>query len=213
MKNLLIPLTAFCPQCVPRFSDSFIDTMNTFEESEPELELSFNNIRNCHNYSGHSSEVRGHVSFSNNLNTLPNITQLRKANLGRCIIAYLIINSLRNKFNCFKDLILPDNLDICGLGETKIDQSFPDAQFNINGFRMFCKDRTCYGGGILTYIHSDLPCRRLPHLETKEVESLVIEIRIASSTWCLIVGYKPPKLQDDIFSREMNDLCNNITGG
>ena len=39
---------------------------------------------------------------------------------------------MRNKFLDFKELILSDT-DICLISKTKLDASFPDQQFHVNG--------------------------------------------------------------------------------
>ena len=56
------------------------------------------------------------------------------------IIGHLNINSIRNKFSGFKDLVLKET-DICLLSETKIDDSFPNSQFFAEGYRMLRKDQ------------------------------------------------------------------------
>ena len=58
---------------------------------------------------------------------------LRLRNVGRVIIGYLNINSIRNKFDALRDIIAA-NIDILMVAETKIDSSFPRGQFLIDGF-------------------------------------------------------------------------------
>ena len=60
------------------------------------------------------------------------------------IIGHLNINSIRNKFFDFKELVLND-IDICLISETKLKYSFPDQQFHVNGHKMFRKDRNKFG--------------------------------------------------------------------
>ena len=63
------------------------------------------------------------------------------------MIGALNINSVRNKFDQLKNVI-GENMDILLIGETKLDNTFPDGQFLINGFLPpFRKDRNKYGGG------------------------------------------------------------------
>ena len=67
-------------------------------------------------------------------------------------IGQLSIISIKNKF----DLLIPAvvrNLEILIITETKIDSSFPEAQFEIDGFTTpYRVDRDCHWGGILLYI-------------------------------------------------------------
>ena len=61
------------------------------------------------------------------------LNSLRKDNLDKLIFAHLNINSIRNKFNYLSEQIR-GNVDILLVSETKIDDSFPQGQFVIDGF-------------------------------------------------------------------------------
>ena len=67
-----------------------------------------------------------------NLDPYSNIENIRSKNPNGLIIAQLNINSLRNKFDSLAE-ILHSNVDILLISETKIDSSFPAAQFIIEG--------------------------------------------------------------------------------
>ena len=58
-------------------------------------------------------------------------------------MGHLNINSLRNKFESIKPIINP-NFDIFLASETKLDESFPNNQFSISGYRVFRQDRNCF---------------------------------------------------------------------
>ena len=58
---------------------------------------------------------------------------IRNDNLNKLIFAHLNINSVRNKFDSLADII-KDNIDILMISETKVDNSFPDGQFFLDGF-------------------------------------------------------------------------------
>ena len=75
----------------------------------------------------------------------------RFKNPKNLIMGHLNINSLRNKFESIKPIISP-NLDIFLVSETKLDESFPNNQFSISGYRMFRQDRNCFGGGLSIYV-------------------------------------------------------------
>ena len=59
------------------------------------------------------------------------------------IIGSLNINSVRHKFSTVNHILSNGYLDIFGLSETKIDQSFPDGQFRIESYMCHRKDRAC----------------------------------------------------------------------
>ena len=46
--------------------------------------------------------------------------------------------------------------------ETKLDDSFPTMQFNIEGYHTFILDRNEYGNGILLYVRDDIPYKFIP---------------------------------------------------
>ena len=52
------------------------------------------------------------------------------------LLGYLNINSLRNKIIDLREIIHYLNLDYFVLSETKIDSSFPSAQFAINNYEI-----------------------------------------------------------------------------
>ena len=72
------------------------------------------------------------------------------------IIGQLNINSVRNKFSSLQQTVL-NKIDIFLSSETKIDDSFRDSQFFAESFKMYRKDRTKNGGGLLLYVNDNLP--------------------------------------------------------
>ena len=63
------------------------------------------------------------------------------------VIADLNLNSLKNKIDDLRILIRDIPLDYFVLSETKLDKSFPTAQFDIPGYEIRTrKDRNKYGG-------------------------------------------------------------------
>ena len=47
------------------------------------------------------------------------------------------------------------------ISETKIDNSYPNSQFIINGYHMYRKDRVKGGGELIVYFASSIPSRKL----------------------------------------------------
>ena len=75
------------------------------------------------------------------------------------MIAQLNINLMRNKSQ-FLEKDVCANLDILLISETKLDDSFPSAQFLLDGFsKPYRLERCSNGGGILLYIRDDIPSR------------------------------------------------------
>ena len=61
------------------------------------------------------------------------LKNLKLKNTNRLVLGHLNINSIVGKFDHLKVLIV-NNIDILVLTETKIDSSFPNVQFKIDGF-------------------------------------------------------------------------------
>ena len=74
------------------------------------------------------------------------LSDIRQMNSNRLAIPQLNINSLRKKFTSLSTMI-KDNVDILLISEAKIDSSLPTAQFNIDGYTIYRRDRNGNGGG------------------------------------------------------------------
>ena len=93
------------------------------------------------------------------LTEFANSNNSRDQNPHRITIGHLNINSIRNKFESLAKFA-SNNLDILMVSETKIDNTFPETQFLIEGFpKPFRLDRTAKSGRILLYIREDIPCK------------------------------------------------------
>ena len=88
------------------------------------------------------------ISINDNDNDDPKklLRTLKAKNNERPIVAHININFLNSKFEPLKDII-KDNVDILLVSETKIDDTFPDGQFFIEGYRepiRLDRDRKCH---------------------------------------------------------------------
>ena len=149
-----------------------------------------------------------HVPTCNDNNTNPNATthtqcqlfpdlaSFRRENPKNLILGLLNLNGLKTRYADIHELLTKDYIDILGLCETKIDESFPNAQFRIENYKLYRRDRNSNGGGIAFYIRSDIPHRIRTDLELAEpgnVEHLILEIIMKKEKFLFILMYKPPK--------------------
>ena len=89
------------------------------------------------------------------------LKELRIENPIRLIFSYLNIDSIRNKFSNLQQGI-KGSVDIPIIAETKIDSSFPTAQFRLSNYHTpDLPDKNYKGGGILVYIKSNIPICQL----------------------------------------------------
>ena len=123
------------------------------------------------------------------------LNTIRKGNPSNLICGYININSIRYKHDHIVDLLGRNLLDILFVSETKIDDSFPNAQFAIDGYSMWRADRNQYGGGVMAYLRSDIAGDRQPKYEFKNIESIGIEVRSEDTKWLFCGVYKVPSMK------------------
>ena len=133
------------------------------------------NIVNCNsmNFNQQFQRITNDMISPNMETDLSNLIDLRRQNINSPMIGYLNINSLRNKIDYLRDICNKSPLNIFCINETKIDSSFPDAQFHIDGylFQPLLKDRNQNGGGKYVYIKEGIITKRLIDLEGKNSET------------------------------------------
>ena len=73
------------------------------------------------------------------------------------------MNSLRYKINDLRKICRKTQIHVLCIDETKLDESFPDAQFHIEGYQYpaFRKDRNKNGGGKIVYVKEGLIPKRI----------------------------------------------------
>ena len=69
-------------------------------------------------------------------------------------------------------------IDIVCIDETKIDLSFPNAQFHIDGYQFppFCRYQNKKGGGKIVFVREGIIAKRMKDLEGKTSEIIFIEL-------------------------------------
>ena len=106
------------------------------------------------------------------------------------MIGTLNINSLASKFQQLQ-VIIRNHIDILIIEETKLDSSFPEDQFLLDGYRKpYRLDRNHQGGGVMIYIREDIPSKELrKHNFTKYVEGIFVEVNLRKTKLLLFGSY------------------------
>ena len=113
----------------------------------------------------------------------------------KLILGHLKISSIRNKFEALK-FIIDNNIDIFLISETKLDDSFPTAQFLIKGFSApYRFDRNSKGGGLFLYTREHIPSKILRYSSNCDIETFLAEINLRKRKWLLNGTYNPNKSQ------------------
>ena len=109
------------------------------------------NIDNQNSAQGENEHVENGLSMLD----IKSAVTLKKKHIHNPYITYLNINSLRNKIHDIRSMISEMSPEVLTISETKLDASFPDAQFTIEGYQNpgnLRRDRNQHGGGLITYI-------------------------------------------------------------
>ena len=94
---------------------------------------------------------------------------------------------------CFTFLSITQDVDILLVSETKIDDSFPQSQFNIDGFSApYWLACNCLGGGLMLFVTDNIPSNLLT-IEEKPIESFYVELNLRNSKWLVNCSYNPHK--------------------
>ena len=77
---------------------------------------------------------------------------------------------------------LQNNIDLALISETKLDDSFPTAQFQMKGFSVpYRYDRNGKGGGLLLYIREDIQSKSLISKSKCNIETLSVAVNLNCS--------------------------------
>ena len=128
------------------------------------------------------------------------------------MFAYYNINSLRNKFIDLKEIMSRCLPDVLVVAETKLDESFPNAQFEMDYYyEPRRRDKSKFSGGLIEYIRKGIIHKSKPCLELKSFDSIASEITINKIKWLLFSFYRPPiNTNLDLFFTELSNTLNVI---
>ena len=118
---------------------------------------------------------------------------IRAESFDNIIVGILNINSISRKFDEFK-LMVSGYFDVIIVTETKLDDSFPKAQFCIDGFSIpYRLDRNRNGGGLMIYVRDDIPSKMLTkHNLPEDIETAFTELNFRRCKSLLWATYRAP---------------------
>ena len=135
----------------------------------------------------------------------PQLSKRKRSHIHNPLITHLNINSLRYKIIDLRKIISYTDIDFISITETKIDSSFPVAQFLTENYLTFRRDRNNHGGGILTFVKNGLLPKHIPDLESNIIEILPLEIRTDKSKWIVLNIYRPRASNMQSFIDELSN--------
>ena len=118
-------------------------------------------------------------------------------------IAFLNICSLTCHYDELCVFMEDRAIDILGLNETRLDNTFADSQFDIEGYDIIRRDRNRHGGGVAFYVAQSLTyVNRQDLLSHEDLEILTVEIKKPKSKPFLVTTwYRPPDSKVEIFDK------------
>ena len=127
------------------------------------------------------------------------------------IFSDLNINSIRNKSDNVRAV---NYVDIFIAAQTKINESFPTAQFAIDGFHTPLRlDTTDKCGVLLVYVRSYLPLRQLTkHKISSDIQALVFETNLRKEKWFFLSIYKSPSRNCQYFLDSLHNIIDFYSG-
>ena len=92
-------------------------------------------------------------------------------------------------------------IDILVVTETKLDETFLESLFLMDGFsKPYRLDRNKNGGGIMIFIRDTISSKTLEkHIFPNNVESIFVELDFRKCKWLLCETYHPPSQSDEFF--------------
>ena len=140
------------------------------------------------------------------------LQKIKNRHLNNPVLTHLNINSLRHKIIDLREILNYTGIDFISLSETKLDDTFPDAQFTTDNYISFRGDRNQYGGGLFTFVKKGLLPNRKQDLESKLIEILSVEITVKKRKWMVHTVYRPPSSDLALFFNELSKVLDHSFG-
>ena len=146
--------------------------------------------------------------FLNNIS----LANLRAKHPNNVSIAYLNINSVRNKFNQLKEY-MGNAINILMIAETKLDGTFPDSQFKMPGMKKpYRLDISANSGGLLVYVDTNISSKRIfSNVFPNDIQVIILEINIKNRRLLILCIYRPPKQNLNYFVNIISDLIDKFS--
>ena len=148
----ILPATEMSGNAHEEVKISFEDSYDNYDDDSVNVAVTDHSSR---------ENVYGNGSFSK-------LKDIKLKNINHVIAAQLNINSLQNNFDFLKETVT-SYVDILLTTESKLDNSFPTPQFQLNGFSSpYRLEKNVHGGGILLYVREDTPSKLFKEKKFKE---------------------------------------------
>ena len=114
---------------------------------------------------------------------------------------------MRNRFTDLQTII-NGNVDIVSITETKLDASFPSAQFTLEGYQTpYRLDINNKSAGILVYVKSSIRSRCLSFEELcVSIQAIPFEINLRKEKWLVVSIYRSASQNSEYFLNSLTKI-------
>lgn len=126
-------------------------------------------------------------------------------------LTHVNICSLRNKVHEVGSLLSTNSLCVLALSETHLDITFDSGEFNIDGYRLYRKDRNKFGGGVALYIKNNFVSKLRQDLMSHDLEIVWIQLQPVYGK-SVLVGcvYRPPNA-NILYSQQICEMLEKVS--
>ena len=120
---------------------------------------------------------------------------------------------MQEKIVSLREILKKAKTDVLCIDETKRDTSFPSQQFKIEGYQFppLRRDPDSEGGGKMVFVRGFI-AKQVKNFETKNAETICLELTIVKKKWCILFAYRPPNTDKEEFFDEISVTLNKILG-
>ena len=193
------------------------DSMTEIIVEEPDVSiLDIDNENECYDHRHICNEIcennENEVEMNVQENSVQNeIEKMRSTYRNNMIISHINVNSLKTKFSEVQELIVRSKFEVLVLSETKLDESYQDALYEIENYNMYRQDKRSNSGGIMIYVSKNLPSTLgFVNKCDDEVECVSVDINCNEVKLLVIGMYKNPKTSPSTFKQYFEKTCEDI---
>ena len=108
--------------------------------------------------------------------------------------------------------LIKGKIDINLILETKIDESFPNQQFKINGYKAIRTDRDGFGGGLIFYINEQIPSKVLTFESIpRDIKIILLDFTAKNWKWLCIGLHKLPSQNEKYFLDHLSNTLGQLS--
>ena len=120
------------------------------------------------------------------------------------------LNKSLSKFILVRNHVQFYHYDVFGISETWLDESIPDADLLIPGYRRpFRRDVSRHQCGVLVYVSENIPAKRRKDIEPHDAEIICIEVQTGPKKILISNCYRAPHHDSVDFCSSISDIITN----